>query len=349
MEVQQSLEHGIDQPEASRKVRVLYGEAGTVVGFLAQPAVVPDRSSGCSEDSECCARESLESKERRRVAAPRRRLDRVLRVLRHLVRLKQSMDGRASLRDLGPAVLEAAMASLSSGDRPDRFTNGRSKRRHDDNALASAGFGDEQTLADSDQTLADSDQTLADSDQTSGEQTREARTATRPPPIAIRPPAIATSRRASIPESTRPAVKSVGARRSSVSTPPRHAFKAPMNETRPPQPAIWRRWCAIGLPPRAIWRWRSVTPNSSKTTHWRPPARRSSFAPRSKRKRARDFRGQAAEQRAQAARDRDAAATDREQAARDRQQALADREALARALAITQIDPLTRHAPERPA
>lgn len=48
-------------------------------------------------------------------------------------------------------------------------------------------------------------------------------------------------------------------------------------------------------------------------------------------------------------RDRDAAATDREQAARDRQQALADREALARALAYTEIDPLTGHAPERPA
>jgi hypothetical protein len=59
------------------------------------------------------------------------------------------------------------------------------------------------------------------------------------------------------------------------------------------------------------------------------------------RKRARDFRAQAAEQRAQAARDRLAAATDREQAARDRIQALADREALVRALAITEIDPLT--------
>jgi hypothetical protein len=46
------------------------------------------------------------------------------------------------------------MASLSSGDRPDKSANGTSKRRHDDNALASAGFGDEQTLADSDQTLA---------------------------------------------------------------------------------------------------------------------------------------------------------------------------------------------------
>jgi diguanylate cyclase (GGDEF)-like protein len=59
------------------------------------------------------------------------------------------------------------------------------------------------------------------------------------------------------------------------------------------------------------------------------------------RKRAGEFRAQAAEHRAQAARDREAAATNREQGARDRRQALADREALARALAITEIDPLT--------
>ena len=71
------------------------------------------------------------------------------------------------------------------------------------------------------------------------------------------------------------------------------------------------------------------------------------------RKRAGEFRAQAAEHRVQAARDREAAATDREQGARDRRQALADREALARALAITEIDPLTGGAhpsggPERP-
>ncbi|MEY2516745.1 MAG: hypothetical protein QOJ89_4103, partial [bacterium] len=59
------------------------------------------------------------------------------------------------------------------------------------------------------------------------------------------------------------------------------------------------------------------------------------------RKRAAEYRAQAAEYRSQAAVDRDAAATDREQGARDRVQALADREALARALAITESDPLT--------
>jgi GGDEF domain-containing protein len=57
--------------------------------------------------------------------------------------------------------------------------------------------------------------------------------------------------------------------------------------------------------------------------------------------RARDYRAQPAEHRAQAARDREAAAIDREQGAQDRVQALADREELARALAITEIDPLT--------
>ena len=59
------------------------------------------------------------------------------------------------------------------------------------------------------------------------------------------------------------------------------------------------------------------------------------------RKRARDYRVQAAEHRWRAALDREAAATDREQNAGDRLQALADREALARALAVTESDPLT--------
>lgn len=54
-----------------------------------------------------------------------------------------------------------------------------------------------------------------------------------------------------------------------------------------------------------------------------------------------EYRAQAAEYRAQAARDREAAATDREQGARDRQRAHADREALAHALALSEIDPLT--------
>jgi diguanylate cyclase (GGDEF)-like protein len=59
------------------------------------------------------------------------------------------------------------------------------------------------------------------------------------------------------------------------------------------------------------------------------------------RRRAAEYRAQAAEHRRQAAVDREAAATDREQGARDRRQALADRELLARALAITETDPLT--------
>lgn len=59
------------------------------------------------------------------------------------------------------------------------------------------------------------------------------------------------------------------------------------------------------------------------------------------RKRAALHRRQAAEHRALAALDREAAAADREQGSRDRLRALADREALARALAVTENDPLT--------
>jgi GGDEF domain-containing protein len=59
------------------------------------------------------------------------------------------------------------------------------------------------------------------------------------------------------------------------------------------------------------------------------------------RKRATQDRARAAEHRVQAATDREAAANDREQGARDRLQARADREALGRALAIMEIDPLT--------
>ena len=59
------------------------------------------------------------------------------------------------------------------------------------------------------------------------------------------------------------------------------------------------------------------------------------------RRRAALHRAQAAEHRARAAVDREAAAVDREQGARDRMGALADRESLARALAVTENDPLT--------
>jgi diguanylate cyclase (GGDEF)-like protein len=59
------------------------------------------------------------------------------------------------------------------------------------------------------------------------------------------------------------------------------------------------------------------------------------------RRRATDHRAQAAHHRAQAASDREAAGIDREQGARDRSQALVDREALARALAVSETDPLT--------
>ncbi len=59
------------------------------------------------------------------------------------------------------------------------------------------------------------------------------------------------------------------------------------------------------------------------------------------RRRAALHRAEAAQHRVHAAADREAAASDREQSARDRLRALSDREALARALAVTENDPLT--------
>ena len=94
------------------------------------------------------------------------------------------------------------------------------------------------------------------------------------------------------------------------------------------------------LPPRAISRWRT---DADDTRYDAPAIAGAEMMLRAagQRKRAREYRVQAAEHRAQAARDRDSAASDREQGARDRLQALADREALARALAIAEVDPLT--------
>ena len=108
--------------------------------------------------------------------------------------------------------------------------------------------------------------------------------------------------------------------------------------TRPLRPAIWPCWRAIGLPPRGDLA--MVQRDADYEHDYARAVTGAEIVMRAgeQRKRAGEFRAQAAEHRAQAARDREAAATDREQGARDRRQALADREALARALAITEID-----------
>jgi len=233
------------------------------------------------------------------------------------------------------------MANLSSDDRPEQSTNGTIKRTDRDSILASAGFGEEQTLADSEQTLADSEQTLGDSDQTSGE--RDQTSADSDQAASDRDQAA----------SDRDLVRGVDPREHEATREVRRRTALEREQTAATRlesayerdaSAAARDLAALARDRAAAARDLAMAQRDADYEH--DDARAvtgAEIATRAaeQRKRARDFRSQAAEHRAQAGRDREAAATDREQGARDRLQALADREALARALAITEIDPLT--------
>jgi diguanylate cyclase (GGDEF)-like protein len=231
------------------------------------------------------------------------------------------------------------MARLSSGDRPERSTNGMIKRLQD--SLASGGLGGRLRLADSEQTLGDSDQTLADSDQTSGERDqtsadsdqaasdRDQAASDRDLAHGVDPRAHEASRdirrRTALERELSAATRLVSAHERDATAAARDLA------------ALARDRAAAARDLAMAQRDADYERDGGRAVTGAEIVMRAA----QQRKRARDYRVQAAEHRAQAARDREAAATDREQGARDRLQALADREALARALAITEIDPLT--------
>jgi diguanylate cyclase (GGDEF)-like protein len=233
------------------------------------------------------------------------------------------------------------MANLSSDDRSEQSTNGTIKRLHDNRTLASRGYGDEQTLADTDQTLADGEQTLADSDQTSCEQDQTS---------ADTDQAASDRDQAA---SDRDLAHGVDPREHEASREVRRRTALQREQTAATRlesaherdaTAQARDLAALARDRAAAARDLAMAQRDNDDEH--DDARAITgmeviMRAAEQRSRAADYRAQAAEHRAQAARDRVAAAIDREQGARDRLQALADREELARALAITEIDPLT--------
>ena len=233
------------------------------------------------------------------------------------------------------------MANPSSDDPPAQSTNGTIKRLHDTGTGASQGFGEAQTLSDSEQTLADSDQTLADSDQTSGE--RDQTSADRDQAASDRDQAA----------SDRDLAHGVDPREHEASRDIRRRTALQREETAVTRldSAHERDATAHARDLDALTRDRAAAARDLAMAQRDADYERDDGRPvtgaelitraAEQRKRAKDYRARAAQHRAQAARDREAAAIDREQGARDRRQARGDREALARALAITEIDPLT--------
>ncbi len=240
-----------------------------------------------------------------------------------------------------PAVSEAVVASPSSDDRPGNSTNGAIKRPRSNTTPASGRVADEQTLADSEQTLADSDQTLADADQTSGE--RDQSSADSDQAASDRDQAA----------SDRDLAQGVDPREHDASRDVRRRTAREREQTAATRldsaherdaTARARDLAALARDRAAAARDLAMAQRDAERDQddeYTVTGAEMVARAGEQRRRARDHRAQAAEHRMQAARDRAAAATDREQGARDRLQARADREALARALAITEIDPLT--------
>jgi diguanylate cyclase (GGDEF)-like protein len=240
-----------------------------------------------------------------------------------------------------PAGLEAVMANLSSGDRPEQSADGAPNRLDQDSIFPSEGFVHEQALADSDQTLADGDQTLADSDQTSGE--RDQSSADSDQAASDRDQAASDRDLAhGVDPREHEATREIR-RRAALLRGQTAATRLESGRKRDAT-ASARDLAALARDQAAAAR--DLAMARRDVDHELDDARAVSAADvimrvAEERRRARDSRVQAAEDRMQAARDREAAATDRERGARDRRQALAEREALARALALTEVDPLT--------
>ncbi len=233
------------------------------------------------------------------------------------------------------------MAKRSPDGSPEQPTNGKVKRLRDGSVRASHGFGNAQTLSDSEQTLADTEQTLADRDQTSGD--RDQTSADSDQAASDRDQAA----------SDRDLAHGVDPREHDASREIRRRTALQREQTAATrlESAYERDATAQARDLAALTRDRAAAARDQAMAQRDADDERDDgrsvvgaeliMLAGEQRKRAQDYRAQAAEHRAQAARDREAAAIDRERGARDRQQARADREAFARALAMTEMDPLT--------
>jgi diguanylate cyclase (GGDEF)-like protein len=236
---------------------------------------------------------------------------------------------------LGQPPWRPVVAQLQSGDRPEKSTNGTFIRQHENSVPASWVLGDDQTLADADQTLAEADhsggerdQTSADSDQ--GASDRDQAASDRDLAHGVDPEEHGASRD----------IRRRTARQRERSAAARLESARERDAT-----AVTRDRAGLARDQAAAARDLAMAQSDVYYAH--DGARAVTGAEivmraAEQRRRATKYRARATEHRAQAARDREAAAIDREQGARDRLQALVDREALSRALAVTEIDPLTR-------
>jgi diguanylate cyclase (GGDEF)-like protein len=227
------------------------------------------------------------------------------------------------------------MASLSSGDRLEKATNGKISGQHE----GVVPTGDEQTLADNERTLADSEQTLADADQSSAE--RDQASADMDQVASDRDQAASDrdlehGADAGLHEVTR-GMRERGARqRERTATGRSQAASARDASAQARDLAAIARDQAAAARDLAMAQLEAEDAAPRLGTEGEPVLRVAQ-----QRWRAAQARVQAAEYRTLAAEDRQAAARDREQGARDRLQARADREALAQALKVTETDSLT--------
>jgi diguanylate cyclase (GGDEF)-like protein len=233
------------------------------------------------------------------------------------------------------------VADLSSSDRPERSTNGARSRQHEPVLPAIGLLGDEHTLADSEQTLADSEQTLADADQSTGERDQ---TSADSDQVASDRDQAASDR--DLAHGVAPEAHDASREIRRRTARQREQTASARLESAHERDAMAHARDLAGLARDRAATARDLAMLQSDAYHGRESERAVTGAEivmraAEQRRRAADYRVRAAGHRAQAASDRAAAATDREQGARDRLQALADREALTRALAITEIDPLT--------
>jgi diguanylate cyclase (GGDEF)-like protein len=240
------------------------------------------------------------------------------------------------------AVLEALVAGAPSGDRPGQHANGKITR-HDEHQVPAAAGGpaDEQTLADGDQTLADSEQTLADADQSSAERDQlgadsdqvasdhDQEASDRDLAHGVDPSAYAMSR--DIRQRTaRQRELTAAARMLSAGERDASAEARDLAGRLRDQAAAARD---LAMAQRDV----ALDGDGERAVTGAEIVMRAA----EQRRRAAQYRAQAFEHRELAAEDRRAGTHDREQAARDRVHARADREALAHALALAEVDPLT--------
>lgn len=233
------------------------------------------------------------------------------------------------------------MAGPASGDRPEKSSNGSINRLNTSNTPPSGGIGDEQTLADAEQTLADTEQTLSDSDQTSSE--RDQVSADSDQTASDRDQAasdrdLAKGVDSDVHDATRDIRKRTAREREQTAG-------ARLDNAHERDATAQTRDLAGVARDRAAAA-RDLAMVQRDVLDGRDAAQAVTGAEivvqaGEQRERAAAYRAQAADHRESAARDREAAAADRERGANDRQQASADREALATALAITEVDPLT--------